>query len=64
MIGQMISHYRVTEKVGEGAMGVVYKAEDPWLKRAVALRFLSAQAPGNEDDKARFLREAQAHREL
>ena len=60
MIGQTISHYRIVDKLGEGGMGVVYKAEDTRLKRTVALRFLSAQALGNEDEKARFLREAQA----
>ncbi|UCF78171.1 MAG: protein kinase, partial [Candidatus Eiseniibacteriota bacterium] len=60
MIGKIISHYKVTEKVGEGAMGVVYKAEDTKLKRTVALKFLSRQVLGAEEERARFLCEAQA----
>lgn len=60
MIGTIISHYRITEKLGEGGMGIVYKAEDTKLDRPVALKFLAAHLLNDEEAKARFLREAKA----
>jgi serine/threonine protein kinase len=60
VIGQIISHYRVLERIGHGGMGVVYKAEDIRLKRAVALKFLAPSALDDEDVRERFTREAQA----
>ncbi len=60
MIGKIISHYKILEKLGEGGMGVVYKAEDTKLKREVAIKFLPHYISSNEEEQKRFEIEAQA----
>jgi hypothetical protein len=60
MIGRTISHYRIEEKLGEGGMGIVYRAVDTRLGRSVAIKVLPPQAVGDPERKWRFVREAKS----
>ena len=60
MIGTTILHFQILEKLGEGGMGVVYKARDTRLDRIVAVKFLPQRLTGTEEERARFVQEAKA----
>jgi serine/threonine protein kinase/tetratricopeptide (TPR) repeat protein len=60
LVGHTLAHFRVVERLGEGGMGVVYKAIDERLERVVALKVLTPSVAGDEQHRARFLREARA----
>src|SRR6266849_3701916 len=58
--GQTLAHYRILEKIGQGAMGEVYKAEDLKLGREVAIKLLPPGGPADDKARQRFLREARS----
>jgi serine/threonine protein kinase/class 3 adenylate cyclase len=64
VIGESLSHFKISEKLGEGGMGVVYRGIDTALDRPVAIKILTPEAQRNEESIARFLREAKTASKL
>ncbi len=60
MIGKALGHYQIREKLGEGGMGVVYKAHDTHLGRFVALKILPTKKVADPDSTRRFVQEAKS----
>src|SRR5579872_1529021 len=60
MIGQTLGHYRIESKLGEGGMGVVYRAFDSHLDRPVAIKILRPETTANPERRRRFVQEAKA----
>src|SRR2546426_9308611 len=60
MIGQLLGHYRIDSRLGEGGMGVVYRAQDTHLDRPVAIKLLHSETVTSSERKRRFVQEAKA----
>ena len=60
VIGQRLSHYEIVARIGEGGMGVVYKARDTHLDRFVAIKVLNAERTADPERRRRFIQEAKA----
>ena len=60
MIGRTIAHYEIVDSLGQGGMGVVYKARDTQLERSVAIKVLTPDRVANSERKLRFVQEAKA----
>ena len=60
MVGKTFSHYKIESELGQGGMGIVYRATDTVLERTVALKFLPPMFSRDEDAKKRFVHEARA----